>query len=77
MCHQDYYVNYNLNNFKNVQDAHSHHMESRTKCQFVVVTLGEATASLTLATYNTVQIVKIGTKIAAQDEKMDLSADIT
>jgi hypothetical protein len=49
-------------------------MESRTKCQFVVVTFGETTASLTFDTHNT---VKIGTKIAASDEKIDHSADIT
>jgi hypothetical protein len=42
-----------------------------------MTTMGPATAALSLATYNTVQISKLETAIEAQQAKMDLLTDIS
>jgi hypothetical protein len=65
-------------NFINIQDALPKHTTvTRTKRQFDLVTLGIATAALTLATYNTVQISKVKNKITANEKKLDHLIDIT
>jgi len=53
------------------------HVHERQRCQWDVVAFGTATAALSLATYNTVQISKLETAIEAQQAKTDLLTDIS
>jgi hypothetical protein len=53
------------------------HVQKRQRRQWDVVAFGTATAVLSLATYNTVQISKFETAIEAQQAKTDLLTDIS
>jgi hypothetical protein len=64
--------------FKLFQDllASLPHVPERQRRQWDIASFVAATAALTLSTYNTVQISKLGTAIKAQKQKTDLLADI-
>jgi hypothetical protein len=53
------------------------HVHERQRRQWDVVAFGTATAALSLATYNTVQISKLEMAIEAQQAKTDLLTDIS
>jgi hypothetical protein len=53
------------------------HIPSREKHQWDVASFIKATVVLTLATYNTVQISKLETRIKAQEQKTDFLTDIS
>jgi hypothetical protein len=53
------------------------HVHERQRRQWDIAAFAMATAALTLATYNTVQISKLETAIEAQQAKTDLLTDIT
>ena len=53
------------------------HVHERQRCQWDIAAFATATAALSLATYNTVQISKLETAIEAQQAKTDLLTDIT
>jgi len=64
--------------FKLFQDllASLPHVPERQRQQWDTTSFVAATASLTLSTYNTMQISKLETAIEAQKQKTDLLADI-
>jgi hypothetical protein len=53
------------------------HVHERQRRQWDIAAFATATAALTLATYNTVQISKLETAIEAHQAKTDLLTDIT
>jgi hypothetical protein len=53
------------------------HVHEQQRRQWDIAAFATATAALTLATYNTVQISKLETAIEAQQAKTDLLTDIT
>ncbi len=53
------------------------HVNEQQQRQWDIVAFGTASAAVTLATYNTVQISKLETAIEAQQAKTDLLTDIT
>jgi hypothetical protein len=53
------------------------HVQEHHRCQWDVASFVAATAALSLATYNTIQISKLETAIEAQQTKTDLLTDIS
>ncbi len=67
-----------VNDFNALLDSlPKHSTVTRTRHQFDLVTFGIATARLTLATYNAVQISKLKTKMAANKKKVDHLINLT
>ncbi len=65
-----------IDNLNDLDVLPRHTTVTRTKQQFDLVTFKIATAGLTLATYNAVQIPKLESKISANEKKLDHLMDI-